>query len=280
MKGTAVKTIRPILLALLATLALASQAYAVGYWGRDYDPNLQRWIQRDPIGERGGLNLYGFVGNNPISFVDPLGLDPTFSPGISMFSGLTASQQVQASRTAAPLTAALVASVATGGAADAVLVGGGLLAEGSLSAAVTVGVISGLGGDAAYQGTRIVLGDQKGFSGTELAISGAAGGVLGGAANKLGPLLKTKCPQKPLENIDPNKLRHIFDNPQHNLGNLLNQLGSQQEAFAAIQQATEAAVQSQGITGVFQTTVQVGGETITVRGSIVGGAVKIGTAFK
>lgn len=25
-----------------------------------YDPNLQRWIQRDPIGERGGINLYQF----------------------------------------------------------------------------------------------------------------------------------------------------------------------------------------------------------------------------
>jgi RHS repeat-associated protein len=70
-----VKAIKLVLLAVLATLALATQARAVGYWGRDYDPNLQRWIQRDPIGERGGLNLYGFVGNNPISRVDPYGLD-------------------------------------------------------------------------------------------------------------------------------------------------------------------------------------------------------------
>jgi hypothetical protein len=28
-----------------------------------YDPTIQRWIQLDPIGEQGGLNLYGYVGN-------------------------------------------------------------------------------------------------------------------------------------------------------------------------------------------------------------------------
>lgn len=32
------------------------------------------WLNQDPIGERGGLNLYGMVGNNPINFIDPFGL--------------------------------------------------------------------------------------------------------------------------------------------------------------------------------------------------------------
>jgi RHS repeat-associated protein len=46
------------------------------YYGyRFYSPILQRWPSRDPIGERGGLNLYGFVGNDPIRRNDPLGLD-------------------------------------------------------------------------------------------------------------------------------------------------------------------------------------------------------------
>ena len=74
MKGKAMKTIRTFLLALSATLTLATQVHAVGYWGRMYDPNLQRWIQRDPIGEQGGINLYQFVGNSPVNFVDPFGL--------------------------------------------------------------------------------------------------------------------------------------------------------------------------------------------------------------
>jgi RHS repeat-associated protein len=46
------------------------------YYGfRWYDPNLQRWINRDPIGEAGGVNLYQFARNNPLSFVDRDGLD-------------------------------------------------------------------------------------------------------------------------------------------------------------------------------------------------------------
>ncbi len=45
------------------------------YYGyRYYNPSTGRWLSRDPIEESGGLNLYGMVGNDPISFVDPLGL--------------------------------------------------------------------------------------------------------------------------------------------------------------------------------------------------------------
>jgi RHS repeat-associated protein len=48
--------------------------YYYGY--RFYDPLTQRWPNRDPIEDIGGTNLYGFVGNNPISRVDILGLIP------------------------------------------------------------------------------------------------------------------------------------------------------------------------------------------------------------
>ena len=41
---------------------------------RAYDPRTGRWLSRDPIGEAAGVNLYGYVGNNPITLLDPLGL--------------------------------------------------------------------------------------------------------------------------------------------------------------------------------------------------------------
>jgi RHS repeat-associated protein len=44
------------------------------YYGyRYYQPSTGRWPSRDPIGERGGKNLYGFVKNDPILFYDKLG---------------------------------------------------------------------------------------------------------------------------------------------------------------------------------------------------------------
>jgi len=43
---------------------------------RQYDPELGRWLSRDPLEEEGGMNLYGYVLNNPIILFDPTGLAP------------------------------------------------------------------------------------------------------------------------------------------------------------------------------------------------------------
>jgi len=42
---------------------------------RYYDANIGRFISEDPIGHNGGLNLYAYVGGNPVMLVDPLGLE-------------------------------------------------------------------------------------------------------------------------------------------------------------------------------------------------------------
>jgi RHS repeat-associated protein len=51
------------------------------YYGyRYYSPSMRRWISRDPIEEKGGVNLYGMAGNDLIDRVDPLGLRVTVAP--------------------------------------------------------------------------------------------------------------------------------------------------------------------------------------------------------
>jgi RHS repeat-associated protein len=72
------------------TLEAGSDVTTVGYTGhrmhaasgleltmfRGYDPALARWLSEDPASHVGGLNLYGYVANNPIRKVDPFGLAP------------------------------------------------------------------------------------------------------------------------------------------------------------------------------------------------------------
>jgi RHS repeat-associated protein len=49
--------------------------WVIHYYGyRYYDPQTGRWPTRDPIEERGGKNLYGFVGNDASDRIDNLGL--------------------------------------------------------------------------------------------------------------------------------------------------------------------------------------------------------------
>jgi RHS repeat-associated protein len=45
---------------------------------RAYNPKTGRWLSRDPIEEAGGINLYGYVSGNPITYTDTLGLAKNF----------------------------------------------------------------------------------------------------------------------------------------------------------------------------------------------------------
>jgi RHS repeat-associated protein len=49
------------------------------YKVRAYHPRLGRFMQTDPIREAGGINLYGYVGNDPVNGTDTTGLSEDVS---------------------------------------------------------------------------------------------------------------------------------------------------------------------------------------------------------
>jgi RHS repeat-associated protein len=75
MPGTGGKSCNSLPSSVLNQESFAKKSDGVAeYTYRDYDPVTGRWPSRDPIEEKGGVNLYGFVGNSPVKAFDFLGL--------------------------------------------------------------------------------------------------------------------------------------------------------------------------------------------------------------
>ncbi|MBK9041548.1 MAG: hypothetical protein IPL83_20750 [Bdellovibrionales bacterium] len=66
-----------------------SDTKLVRFGARDYNPTVGRWTSKDPIGFNGGdTNLYGYVINDPINFIDPDGEHPVLvGAAIGVFFG-------------------------------------------------------------------------------------------------------------------------------------------------------------------------------------------------
>ena len=94
------------------------------------------------------------------------------------------------------------------------------------------------------------------------------------------------CPSL-LGPTDPNKLKHIFGKQEHNLDVLISQFGDTESAMQALEYAAYKHFKrygfeyaEKGAPGVIKDTViDVYGTKVTIRGRVVDGDFKLGTAF-
>ena len=56
------------------------------YRNHMYSPSMGRFMQRDPMWYEDGLNLYAYVGNNSVMYIDPMGLDKFGSTDLKGYS--------------------------------------------------------------------------------------------------------------------------------------------------------------------------------------------------
>lgn len=82
---------------------------------------------------------------------------------------------------------------------------------------------------------------------------------------------------------DPNRRRHIFGEPRHNLAPLVRQYGSEEAAGEAIENVVDAAFEDGGLVldddGLFKQAFDIGGNSVTVSGRVIDGAVHVATAW-
>ncbi len=79
---------------------------------------------------------------------------------------------------------------------------------------------------------------------------------------------------------DENKLHHIFDNPNHDLSDVVDAVGSKESAYKQMLESVQELADAGKITGQYETTITIAGKTVTVRGKVIDGTARIGTAFK
>ena len=122
-----------------------------------------KWLSRDPLGEYAGINLYGYVGGDPINWVDPFGL--CWGPnGPGLFDGVG---QALLSNISIVGGGGYGLGLAANGEVARNLNGGSLAVDGGL----------GLGG-AAYAGIKGVIGaDRSDFTIGGVGGAGLAGGI-------------------------------------------------------------------------------------------------------
>ena len=200
-----------------ATTTLSSDPYRDGFpflhvGARYYDPASGRFLQRDPIGIRGGTNVYVYAFNAPTVAVDPNGelwwvvgaLIGGITGGISsvMSGGSFVAGAVGGAVNGARIVSGTPAPVA--GAIGGAITGAveGLLGGGSPGNVITGAVVGGISGTGGAVFGRIATG------GAELGIvAGEIIGFTGGTVANQGMFYHYEVPRRTLDNMLENARR-------------------------------------------------------------------------
>jgi len=151
------------------------------YYGfRWYDPNLQRWINADPIGLAGGRNKHAFVENDPVNTVDAYGLSP-MSGSEAYIAALVAGQRgadvqaaVQRQRAVNDLAATRVGAAIVGA---GITVGIGAAIPGALPGWAKFLVLTGAGATGGY----VANGVENATEGRSFNQNGGRAAIFAGA---------------------------------------------------------------------------------------------------
>jgi hypothetical protein len=83
--------------------------------------------------------------------------------------------------------------------------------------------------------------------------------------------------------LDPNRRRHIFGEPRHNLDGLARHYGGEEAAGRAIVEAVANAYSTGNLAvdddGLFKQVFEIGGNSVTVSGRVVDGVARVATAW-
>jgi RHS repeat-associated protein len=151
---------------------------------RDYHPGIGRYVEPDPIGLRGGINMYAYCMNDPVNMVDPSGQFGI--PGIVIGTASGAFAGFVAGAQAGNIWAGIV-----GGAAGGIVGGVGGYVFSPKVGAMVGGIVGGLIGGASAGGITKKLEDPNASTEEKLLatakgagiglIVGTTGGLIGAA---------------------------------------------------------------------------------------------------
>jgi len=257
---------------------------------RHLSMNEGRWLSPDP-GEAGAdsanpqtWNAYAYTGNNPTTNTDPSGED--YEVCVNSDNGDPQCTHIQNEA----LVQAVLANPGTGITVKGSESSGTIYGTDANGNQVEVGTytqVAGPGSEAmASGGVSDASAPLVGFVAAGIGLIRSIG------AEVFGSFFESQAPEAPVAaesgtgevtgGFDQwNKIHHVFDNPGHGLGPLVEQYGSKEAAYNELQRAASEQLLPKGITGVFnEQVVSVGGTDITVSGRVMNGVVNIGTAFR